>query len=66
MIFESHAHYDDDAFDEDRESLIESLRENRIEYVINVGASMESTERTYQLAKKYPFIRLIRGWCDRM
>ena len=56
MIFESHAHYDDDAFDEDRESLIESLQENRIEYVINVGASMESTERTYELAKKYPFI----------
>ena len=56
MIFESHAHFDDDAFDEDREILIESLRENRIEYVINVGASMESTEKTYQLAKKYPFI----------
>lgn len=56
MIFESHAHFDDDAFDEDRESLIESLQENRIEYVINVGASMESTEKTYRLAKKYPFI----------
>lgn len=56
MIFESHAHYDDDAFDEDREGLIESLPKNRIEYVINVGASMESTERTYALAKKYPFI----------
>lgn len=56
MIFESHAHFDDDAFDEDRESLIESLQKNRIEYVINVGASMESTESTYALAKKYPFI----------
>lgn len=56
MIFESHAHFDDDAFDEDRESLIGSLQENRIEYVINVGASMESTESTYALAKKYPFI----------
>ena len=56
MIFESHAHFDDDAFDEDRDSLLESLRENGIEYVINVGASMESTERTFALAKKYPFI----------
>ena len=56
MIFESHAHYDDDAFDGDRESLIESLQKNGIEYVINVGASMESTERTYELTQKYPFI----------
>lgn len=56
MIFESHAHYDDDAFDEDRAGLLESLQENGIEYVINVGASMESTEKTYALARKYPFV----------
>ena len=56
MIFESHAHFDDEAFDEDRESLLKSLEANGIEYVVNVGASMESTERTYALAKEYPFI----------
>lgn len=56
MIFESHAHFDDDAFDEDRDSLLKSLKESGIEYVVNVGASMESTERTHELAKKYPFI----------
>ena len=61
MIFESHAHYDDDAFDGDRESLIESLQKNGIEYVINVGASMESTERTYELTQKYPFIYAAAG-----
>ena len=56
MIFESHAHYDDEAFDEDREALLSSLQENGIEYVINVGASLKSTASTVELAKRYPFI----------
>ena len=56
MIFESHAHYDDDAFDEDREQLLSSLQENGIEYVINVGASLRSTASTIELTKRYPFI----------
>ena len=56
MIFESHAHYDDDAFDEDRQELLSSLQENGIEYVINVGASLQSTASTVELTKRYPFI----------
>lgn len=56
MIFESHAHYDDDAFDEDREQLLSSLQENGIEYVINVGASLKSTASTIELIKRYPFV----------
>ena len=56
MIFESHAHYDDRAFDEDRDALLGSLKENGIGYVINVGANLETTERTVTLAEKYPFV----------
>ncbi len=56
MIFESHAHYDDEAFDEDRDSLLGSLKENGIEYVINVGANIRTTANTIVLAEKYPFI----------
>ena len=56
MIFESHAHYDDDAFDEDREKLLTSLREHGIDKVINVGASLASCKITLQLMKQYPFI----------
>lgn len=56
MIFESHAHYDDDAFDEDREELLSSLREHGIDKVINVGASLESCKITLQLMEQYPFI----------
>ena len=54
-IFDTHAHYDDEAFDEDRESLIGSLRENGIGNVCNIGASMESCRTTLALAEKYPF-----------
>lgn len=56
MIFESHAHYDDEAFDEDREELLASLREHGIDKVVNVGASLESCQITLDLMKKYPFI----------
>lgn len=56
MIFESHAHYDDEAFDEDREELLMSLREHGIDKVINVGASLASCRITLELIQKYPFI----------
>ena len=56
MIFESHAHYDDEAFDEDREELLESLKENGVGTIINVGASLDSCEKTVNLAEKNDYI----------
>ena len=56
MIFETHAQYDDDAFDEDREGLLTSLREHGIDRVINIGASLESCRGTLGLMEKYPFV----------
>lgn len=56
MIFESHAHYDDDAFDEDREALLESLHSNGIGYVVNIGASIQTTKNTIALMEEYSFI----------
>lgn len=44
MIFDTHAHYDDEAFQEDRDSLLMSLKDNDIGAVINVAADMESVE----------------------
>ena len=41
MIFETHAHYDDEAFDEDREKLLETMHAQGIEKIINVGASLQ-------------------------
>ena len=56
MIFDTHAHYDDDAFDEDREELLEGMQAAGVEYIVNVGASMASSERSLKLAEKYPFV----------
>ena len=56
MIFESHAHYDDEAFDEDRESLLISLAGHGIDRVINVGASLAGCRATLELMEKYPFV----------
>ena len=53
MMFETHAHYDDERFDEDRDILIEKLFQKNICNIINVGASIESTKTTIALAKKY-------------
>lgn len=56
MIFESHAHYDDEVFDEDREALLSSLQEHGIGTVINIGASLSGSEATVKLTEEYPFI----------
>lgn len=56
MIFDTHAHYDDDAFDEDRDVLLSGMKEAGVEYIVNVGASMASSKRSLELAEKYPFI----------
>lgn len=56
MIFESHAHYDDEAFNEDRETLLACMQENGIGTIINVGASIASTQSTIALTQQYPFL----------
>lgn len=56
MIFDTHAHYDDGAFNEDREKLLNSLAGHGIENVVNIGAGIQSTKNTLQLMKQYPFI----------
>ena len=56
MIFETHAHYDDEAFDADRDELLSSFPENGIGRVINASSSVESLKNTMAIAEKYPFI----------
>ena len=61
MIFDTHAHYDDEAFQEDRDSLLMSLKDNDIGAVINVAADMESVETTLALSQKYSFVYAALG-----
>lgn len=55
MIFDSHAHYDDESFNEDRENVIKEIRENGVINVLNCGASMEGARDSFKLANKYDF-----------
>ncbi len=56
MIFDTHAHYDDEKFDEDREELLQSMKQAGIGTIVNVGASLDSTRRALELSHKYDFI----------
>ena len=56
MIIETHAHYDDEAFDPDREVLLASMQEHGIEKLVNVCASIDGLQDTVKLIEKYPFI----------
>lgn len=56
MIFETHAHYDSEQFDPDRDSLIRTMHDHGIERIINVCAEVENWHRTVELMEKYSFI----------
>lgn len=55
-IFDTHAHYDDEAFDEDRESLLMRLPEEGVTRVVNIGASLASCDKTLELMERYDFV----------
>ena len=56
MIFESHTHLDDRAFDEDREEIIAKLKESEVKYIMNISAGLSSAKTSMELARKYDFI----------
>ena len=55
-IFDSHAHYDDEAFGADRDELLRSLAAHGVRRVMNVGSSMESSRTGIELGKAYDFL----------
>lgn len=55
-IFDSHAHYEDERFDDDRDSLLSSMSTLGVEYIVNVGSSVETSRQTVELTEKYPFV----------
>ena len=55
-IFDSHAHYDDSAFDEDRSVLLESLPEKGIAGVVNCASDLGTSESSLSLAENFSFI----------
>ena len=62
MYFDSHAHYDDEAFEQDRDLLLPLLYESGVELIMNAGSDGKSSETSLALSKKYPFIYAAAGW----
>lgn len=56
MIIDTHAHYDDEQFDEDRESLLAKMKNAGIGIIVNAGSTISSWEKIRKLTKEYPFI----------
>lgn len=59
--FESHAHYDDEKFNEDRNEVIQSIYNAGVTKLISAGYSLESSKRAKELANKYDFIYCTAG-----
>ncbi len=53
-VTDTHAHYDDEAFDSDRDILIPTLFEKKAENIVTIGSSIESSVKAAALAAKYP------------
>ena len=60
-IIDSHAHYDDDAFDSDRYELLDKLFSGNIDKIVNVGCSVKSSYSSAALAERYPKIFAAAG-----
>ena len=56
MLFDSHAHLDDEKFADDREAVIARAKENGVTHIINIGADMESSARSVALASQHESI----------
>lgn len=60
-IFDSHAHYDDRAFDADRAALLGKLPSRGVCHVVNCGADLASSRAAVALARQYPYIHAAAG-----
>ena len=56
MIFDTHAHYDDKQFDQDREELLVSMKDNGIGTIVDVGSNMETSAWIVDAVNRYPMM----------
>ena len=56
MLFDSHAHLDDERFDKDRDNVIKRAKQNNIQYILNPGADLNTSIRAVNLSEKYDMI----------
>ena len=56
MIFDTHAHYDDEQFDTDREELLGTMEAGGVGTIVDAGSTLESWDKILELTERYPFI----------
>jgi TatD DNase family protein len=62
MLFDTHTHLNDQAFEEDREQVIRRAQEEGVTLLVNVGFNRETIPQTMKLAEQYDFIYAAVGW----
>ena len=60
-IFDSHAHYDDKRFDEDRDKLLNRMHRAGVEYIMTIGADRPTSYAARELAERYDFVYFAAG-----
>lgn len=61
MLFDSHAHYEDNRFKDDRDELLSSMNENNVGYIMNSCSSISDFTTLFELSEKYPFLYISVG-----
>lgn len=62
VVFDTHAHYDDACFDEDRDTLLASMPENGVGLILNPGCDLESSQKAVHYANQYPWVYAAVGY----
>ncbi len=60
-LFDSHAHYNDEKFEEDRDTLIKEIYNSGITNIVNAGYSVESSKKAIEIAENYEFMHTTAG-----
>ena len=61
MFFDTHAHYDDEQFDADRDELLTKMAENGVDLIVNAASDILSAQKACALSERYPFIYFAAG-----
>ena len=61
-VFDTHAHYDAEAFDEDRETLLAAMPDNGVDLIVNPGCDLETSRKAVEIANAFPFVYAAVGF----
>ena len=61
LVYDSHCHYDDEWFDEDREKIIKEINDFGVKRIVNAGYDLKSSLFALDLSKKYDFVYCTMG-----